>query len=111
MKSIKVPAMRLQAGNLHVNGMPQLRQCQCAAGSDDFAELFIVGHFPVDADRNGRHSAAGEWFRSQSRPQDNAVRLRIAGGDSQGERITVEPDIRGAGFTRVVRSCRDCRDR
>jgi len=52
--------------------------------------LLVARHLPFDGDRLGRHAAALERIGGEARPDDEAVRHRIAGRDAERERVPGE---------------------
>jgi hypothetical protein len=93
-EAIPVLAPRLETVDLDVDAVTELGPRDRASLLRDALEARIARHFPVDGDVGHRHAAAFERPRREARPQDDAVRQRIAGRDAERERIRVEDRLR-----------------
>jgi competence protein ComEC len=106
-EAVPVRPRRAQPVDLDVDGVgAQRRRVDGVAGAD-LREALVFGQLVDDADRFGRHPAAGrERIGRQPRPDHDAVVGGIAGGDAQGERRARELR-RGLDRTGEARSRRE----
>jgi hypothetical protein len=83
---VPVPAFRIESIHLDVHGMRPCRHRHGPAALDDVRHALVARDLPDDLDGLRRHAAANlERIRCEPRPQDHAVRRRIAGRDAQRE--------------------------
>ena len=74
-----------------MNGVAQLGGGIHLAGLDDLPEGAVLGEFPMNLDSSPWHAAAGlKGPGGEPGPQDNALVVRIAGGNAAGEGVAVE---------------------
>ncbi|GAB3932839.1 hypothetical protein GCM10027614_02740 [Micromonospora vulcania] len=75
------------------------------AATHDPVELLVLGHLPLHVDGTVGHTREpvdGERVRCQAGPEHDAVRRRIAGRDTELERVARQGDVvvRAAGARR-----------
>jgi hypothetical protein len=80
--------MRLEAVDLDVDRVPELRDGGRLPATDDGRERLVARHLPPDPHRLGWHAPARlQGLRGQPRPEHDAVGLGVSRGDAQAERI------------------------
>ena len=89
-EAIPVPAVGLEPLNLHVNGVGVLGDGPRDALLHHAREALVGGDLPRDRHRLARHAATIQEIGSQSRPQHDPARQRVAGGDPEREGIRRE---------------------
>ena len=110
-ETIVVVTARAQAADFHMYRMGQLGHRCSNTALHQPAHARIFGHEPAHRHRPRWHATTVERVRGQPRPQHRALRIRIAGGNAEGERIAPQPRPRaGRGQPRHRRQ-RDRRPR
>jgi hypothetical protein len=95
-KAIPIGSRRFEPAAFDVHRMSELGLGVDAAVPHDAPHRRIVGNFPADRYGNGRHAArplgvARQRLGREPRPQHDAIRHWVAGGDPERERITGRP--------------------
>ena len=93
---VEVLAPRPQALEFHVDRVRGFDPGGFDAAGYYRAHAGVLGHFPGDRDVAGGHAAQavlGDRVQRQPRPDHEAVRPRLAGGDAQQERIGAEAGV------------------
>ncbi len=107
MESVPVPPIALKAVELNVHRMAQLGGRDGGPCLHDLGHSLIACEFPSDVDHLSRHPTAGfEWCGRQPSPQDEPVRIGVAGCDTEDKRVGCE---RRSGHNPTVRTLRDPR--
>ncbi|MDH6626929.1 hypothetical protein M2271_004752 [Streptomyces sp. LBL] len=84
----------VEAADLGVDGVVELRVGHRCAASDDPAEPFVVRHLPADQHPFPREAAVGlVRGGSEPGPQEHGGGQRVAGGHAEGEGVLT--DLRG----------------
>lgn len=85
-KAIPVGTSGLEATDLDMHRMRDLRHRQGDAGPHDILQTFVAGHLPRDLDGRVAHAAISRLgIANQACPQHDAVRPGIARGDPERE--------------------------
>ena len=96
-EAVPIGPVGLQAGKLDMDAVGELGPGDLAAMRHDRMELLVGGDLPGHRHRRHRHPAMGlERIGREPRPDHEAVRRRIAGGDSEAERKGGEASALGA---------------
>ena len=89
-KAIPVVTAGFETRRLDVHAVAKLGTRELRTVPDDLRELAVGGDFPPDLDVGHRHAAAVERIRREPRPENDAVRQRIAGRDPERKRVRRE---------------------
>ena len=94
-EAIPIGPVGLQAGQFDMNRMSKLGAGELLTFRDDLGEACILGDFIID--REWRHRHAAMWIERpgrQPRPDDEAIRGRIARCDTKRKRLVGEDRLR-----------------
>ena len=95
--AVPVPAIRIEAVNLYMNGMTQPGVGGRAAAAQHAGMSLVRGHGPVDGDWQVGHATAFGRPGCEPRPDDEPVGRRIAGGYPERERVVLRLPVSGIG--------------
>jgi hypothetical protein len=96
LEPVPVRPIRLEAGQVDVHAVAELRAGELLAAADDRIEAGIRRDLVFHRHRRHRHAALGlERLGRETGPDDEAVGRWLAGGDAKAERIG-PPDRLGA---------------
>ena len=93
-ETIEILAARLETVRLDTDAVTELGPGNGRPFRRQRRERAIPGNLPADFDVDHRHAAARQWLRREPRPQDHAVRPRLAGRDAERKRIVPEQRLR-----------------
>lgn len=92
-EAVVVVPVRLESGDLHVDGVGELGHRAGPSPAYDGPEAVVAGDLPLHVDGVRRHAAAAvgrEGLGGETGPQYDPVRPRVAGRHAEGERVLVE---------------------
>jgi hypothetical protein len=77
----------LKAGDVNMDGMPELRIRKLSSASHDPAEPFIGSNLPIDGNRFALPILLAARIRYEARPQNDTLLCGVAGRNAGNERI------------------------
>ena len=113
-EAIPIPAVGLQADDLDVNRVGQLRQGGSRAGGDNPSEAFVSGHFPGHGNwLRGESTARLKRTRREFGPEHHPIGRRVTRGHAQAEGVARKSGrwSAAAGLSGHGQGCRHARGR